>query len=64
VGKKPVTDLGKASLMGYHDLVCREGVWQTVPGEQPDSQLKTVFEDGEILALDTIRQIRQRAWGE
>lgn len=64
VGKRPATDLAKASKFGYTDLVRRDGMWKSVVGKQTDSRLVTVFEDGEISALTTLADVRNRLWGE
>jgi nicotinamide phosphoribosyltransferase len=61
--KTPVTDLGKRSKAGRLDLVRKEGRWQTVVADEPrrDSELVTVFENGEIKREWTFKEVRARA---
>ncbi|MCB1024456.1 MAG: nicotinate phosphoribosyltransferase, partial [Acidobacteria bacterium] len=68
VYKEPVTDAGKTSKKGRLDLVKDvSGRYQTV--RLPDvetlsaerSQLRTVYENGELLIDDTLAEIRKRA---
>lgn len=61
VFKDPVTDSGKRSKAGRMSLVRREGKLTTVEGEQPDCELVTVFENGEILKRWTLDEVRSRA---
>jgi nicotinamide phosphoribosyltransferase len=61
VYKDPVTDPGKRSFKGRLDLVLRDGVFQTVEGNQPDSQLVEVFRDGKVTRLFTFEEIRKNA---
>jgi nicotinamide phosphoribosyltransferase len=69
VWKDPVTDPGKKSKKGFVDLVrlCN-GDWHTIDGcANPEndnsaiSQLRVVFENGEILIEDNLEAIRARA---
>jgi len=68
VYKQPITDAGKNSKRGRLDLVKDEnGEYQTVKLETAEqieaenSQMRTVFENGELLIDDTLSAIRQRA---
>lgn len=61
VFKDPVTDSGKRSKAGRLSLVRRDGRLTTVEGEQPDCQLVTVFENGQILKRHTLAEVRERA---
>lgn len=65
VFKDPVTDKGKRSKKGRIDLVKTNGVFETVrlnSGEiqKPESVMRTVFENGEILVDDSFSAIRSR----
>jgi nicotinamide phosphoribosyltransferase len=60
VQKNPVTDPGKASKLGFHDVVYRNGQYQVIPGHQPDTLFETVFEDGMILKQHTLNEVRAR----
>ncbi len=65
VYKDPVTDPGKRSKDGVLDLVFRGGRYQTLRGEvfgeyAPDSLLRVVFRNGEVLVRDTLEEIRAR----
>ncbi|MBS1794997.1 MAG: nicotinate phosphoribosyltransferase [Acidobacteria bacterium] len=68
VYKQPITDAGKNSKRGRLDLIRDEnGEYRTVKLEDVDqrkadnSQLRTVFENGELLVDDTLDAIRARA---
>lgn len=68
VYKQPITDSGKNSKKGRLDLVKDEnGEYKTVrlPDVETlsatDSQLRTVYENGELLIDDNLREIRKRA---
>lgn len=61
VFKDPVTDNGKASKRGRLSLVLDNGVFRTVPGEVPNSELETVYENGVLLRDETLDQIRARS---
>ena len=68
VYKQPITDAGKISKKGRLDLIKNEnGEYQTVklPDVETisaeDSQLWTVFENGEILIDDNLDEIRKRS---
>jgi len=63
VCKTPVTDSGKRSKSGRLDLVKKEGRYVTVQADQPplDSELVTVFEDGEIKKEWSFKEVRARA---
>ncbi len=68
VYKQPITDAGKNSKRGRLDLIRDEnGEYRTVKLEDIDqrkaenSQLRTVFENGELLVDDTLDAIRSRA---
>jgi nicotinic acid phosphoribosyltransferase len=69
VYKEPITDTGKSSKKGRLDLIKDEnGDYQTVVLPEittiaaENSQLKTVFENGQVLVDDSLEAIRQRAW--
>jgi nicotinamide phosphoribosyltransferase len=68
VYKQPITDAGKNSKRGRLDLIKDEnGEYQTVKLKSSDqrkaenSQMRTIFENGEMLVDDTLDAIRQRA---
>jgi|RhiMethySRZTD1v2_1073278.scaffolds.fasta_scaffold54241_2 nicotinamide phosphoribosyltransferase len=61
VFKDPVTDSGKRSKSGRLSLVRRDGEYVTVQGDAQNNELKTVFENGEVLAETTLDQVRARA---
>jgi len=61
VFKEPVPDSGKRSKAGRMSLVRRDGKLTTVEGEQPDCQLVTVFENGEIKKRYTLDEVRKVA---
>ena len=67
VYKQPITDAGKNSKRGRLDLVLRDGKYETVKIENAEtiaienSQLQTVFENGELLIDDNLEEIRKRA---
>ncbi|HVE55631.1 MAG TPA: hypothetical protein VNB22_02310, partial [Pyrinomonadaceae bacterium] len=67
VYKQPITDSGKNSKRGRLDLIKDEsGAYQTVKLERAEqieaenSQMQTVFENGELLVDDTLDAIRKR----
>ena len=69
VYKEPITDAGKISKKGRLDLVrTEEGSFKTIrlgaveEIRTPESALKTVFENGELLADQSLDEIRARAW--
>lgn len=71
VYKQPITDRGKNSKRGRLDLILdANGEYQTVKLEESEtlsaenSQLKTVYENGELLVDDTLDEIRKRAAGK
>ncbi|MEZ5427195.1 MAG: nicotinate phosphoribosyltransferase [Pyrinomonadaceae bacterium] len=67
VYKQPITDAGKSSKKGRLDLVLEQGQYKTV--RLPDAetlaaentQLRTVFENGDLLIDDSLDEIRKRA---
>ncbi len=68
VYKQPITDSGKNSKRGRLDLIKDEdGAYKTVKIEDKnlisaaDSQLQTVFENGELLIDGSLEEIRKRA---
>jgi nicotinamide phosphoribosyltransferase len=67
VYKQPITDSGKNSKRGRLDLILKDGNYETVKLESADqlaaenSQLRTVFENGEVLIDDNLDAIRNRA---
>ncbi len=69
VYKEPITDKGKNSKKGRLDLILDEnGEYKTVQLDSieqvaaENSQLKTVFENGQVLVDDNLEAIRKRAW--
>ena len=64
VFKDPVTDAGKRSKAGRLSLVLRDGRFETVEGERPDSQLVPVFENGKLLKRYTLEEVRRNAGRE
>lgn len=70
VFKDPVTDHGKASKAGRLDLVRRDGRFVTLEISNNDvshdslSEMRTVYENGQILIEDIFEDIRLRATGE
>jgi len=61
VYKDPITDQGKKSKRGRLDLVFRDGEYKTVQGDQPDSLLIPVFENGKLLKDWTLAEVRKNA---
>jgi nicotinamide phosphoribosyltransferase len=65
VYKEPVTDPGKNSKKGFLDLVLDNGEYKTVEldDDKPleNSELITVYENGELLVTQTLDEIRERA---
>lgn len=61
VYKDPITDSGKKSKKGRLDLVFRDGYYQTVQGDQSDSLLVPVFENGRMLRDYSLAEIRKTA---
>jgi nicotinamide phosphoribosyltransferase len=61
VYKDPITDPGKKSKRGRLDLVFRNNQYQTVQGDQPDSLLVPVFENGKLLKDFTLAEARKNA---
>ena len=68
VYKQPITDSGKNSKRGRLDLIRNEaGEYETAKLETADqtaaenSQMRTVFENGELLIDDSLDEIRSRA---
>jgi nicotinamide phosphoribosyltransferase len=61
VYKDPITDSGKTSKKGRLDLVFRDGYYQTVQGDQSDSLLVPVFENGRMLRDYSFAEIRKTA---
>jgi nicotinamide phosphoribosyltransferase len=68
VYKQPVTDSGKISKRGRLDLILDEkNEYKTIRLENTDviakenSQLRTVYENGELLIDDCLEEIRKRA---
>lgn len=61
VFKDPATDSGKRSKKGLLDLVCRNDKFETVSGiDNFGSQLKVVYENGEVVKETTLTKIRER----
>lgn len=67
VYKQPITDSGKSSKRGRLDLILKDGEYETAKIEDAEtialenSQLRTVYENGEILIEDNLEAIRKRA---
>ena len=62
VFKAPITDGGKTSKKGKLSLVMKNGIIQTVKGEDKEGDLlETVFLNGEILKEYTLDEVRARA---
>lgn len=66
VFKDPITDSGKRSKAGRLDLIKPFNTYRTVRRSDmnsvhPDSVMKTVFENGELLIEDSFDEIRKRA---
>lgn len=70
VFKDPITDHGKKSKSGRLDLVKRDGHFVTIEIPKNEishnsiSEMRTVYENGQILIDDTFEEIRIRATGE
>lgn len=62
INKDPITDPGKASKAGRVDLIKRNGKFEAVIGDAIGSELRTVFENGKVMNLHTLADIRARAW--
>lgn len=61
VYKDPITDPGKKSKRGRLDLVFRDGQFKTVSGDQGDSVLHTVYENGKMGKTYTLAEVRKNA---
>lgn len=61
VFKDPITDKGKTSKKGRLSLVSENGKVRTVEGELPNSMLETVFENGTILRMQNLAEVRALA---
>lgn len=66
VYKDPVDDPGKQSKLGRLDLVREPGgrlntVRMVGVNEEPNTAMRTVYEDGKILVDDTFAEVRERA---
>ena len=64
--KDPVTDPGKRSKDGVLDLIEENGrmvtrAYYTFDTDFPNSLMRTVYKDGEVLVFDTLEEIRARA---
>jgi nicotinamide phosphoribosyltransferase len=68
VYKQPITDSGKNSKKGRLDLVLENGEYKTVRLENAEtlsaenSQMRVVYENGELLIDDNLDEIRERTW--
>jgi nicotinamide phosphoribosyltransferase len=65
VCKDPVTDPAKRSKAGRLDLVRVKGRFETRAYDEvtfPDSELQTVFEDGDLRHWTSLVKIRDRSW--
>lgn len=62
VMKDPITDKNKKSKAGRMKLVKINNIFRTVPLDDPctDDVMETVFEDGKILRIQTLDEIRKR----
>lgn len=65
VYKEPITDPGKRSKRGFLDLVKENGEYKTIEKETSEplenSELITIYENGELLVTQTLDEIRNRA---
>jgi nicotinamide phosphoribosyltransferase len=65
VFKDPVEGHDKASKRGRLALHWARGVWKTTQTHRnvpdPEDRLRLVFRDGEVLATQTVAEIRERA---
>lgn len=65
VYKEPITDPGKRSKRGFLDLVVKNGEYKTIEKDTSEpldnSELITVYENGELLVEYTLDEIRDRA---
>jgi len=65
VYKDPVTDPGKRSKRGFLDLILENGEYKTIELDDdqplPNSELVTIYENGELLVTQTLDEIRERA---
>jgi nicotinamide phosphoribosyltransferase len=70
VFKDPITDPGKKSLTGRLDLIRNPAgelvSYKLAPGQvqRPDSIMREVFRDGQVLVRPTLDEIREIAWGK
>lgn len=68
ISKNPKTDTSKKSQHGLVQvkLVDGEYVWKdhATAEEEEDSELKTVFKDGELLIRHTFKEIRESLWAQ
>lgn len=58
VSKDPVTDTGKRSKKGHQALVRENGHLTTVRGPRKDDQLVPVYENGRVLKVYTLEEVR------
>jgi nicotinamide phosphoribosyltransferase len=67
VFKDPVEGHEKASKRGRLALHCKNATWKTIRTQRnsvdPEDRLRLVFRDGEVLAEQTVEEIRSRAKG-
>lgn len=61
VSKDPATDTGKRSKKGHQALVTESGVFTTVRGPRNDDRLVPVYEDGKVLKVYTLDEVRANA---
>lgn len=65
VYKEPITDPGKRSKRGFLDLVKENGEYKTIEKDTSEplenSELITIYENGELLVTQTLDEIRNRA---
>ncbi len=67
IKKDPITDPGKASKAGRLDLIKKKGRFVTTKirwglESMGSSELRTVYEDGELLIDENLETIRARSW--
>lgn len=61
VSKDPIGDSSKRSKAGRLDLIHKDGIYQTVVGQDWQSAMRTVFFEGDIMIDESFSEIRSRA---
>jgi len=62
VYKQPITDPGKTSKRGRLDLIKVDDQYETVQVSSTNSCMVKVFENGQVFNVQTLDEIRERAW--